>query len=78
MAYGMGFGRGSGRALAPFEPIDSSSEKFLALKMAFLLAITFLKRVADLQALSVASFHLDFATNGVKAFLGMCLKWQLM
>lgn len=56
-------------SLAPFEPIDSSSEKFLMLKMAFLLAITSLKRIADLQALSVASSCLDFATGGVKAFL---------
>lgn len=46
---------------APFEPLDSISEKFLALKMAFLLAITSLKRVGDLQALSVASPCLKFA-----------------
>lgn len=54
--------------MAPFEPIESFSEKFLSPKMAFLLAITSLKRVGDLQALSVASC-LEFAPDMVKAFL---------
>lgn len=35
-------------------PVDEVSEKFLTFKMAFLLAIVPLKRVGDLQALSVS------------------------
>lgn len=39
-----------GLSLAPFEPLDSALDKCIALKMAFLLVITSLKRVRDLQA----------------------------
>lgn len=41
-----------GLSLAPLEPLDSVSEKFLTLKLAFLLVIKSLQRVGDLQALS--------------------------
>ncbi len=38
----------------PFEPTEEISDRHLTLKTTFLLAISFLKRVGDLQALSVA------------------------
>ncbi len=43
--------------------------RHLTLKTLFLLAISSLKRVGDLQALSVAPTHLDFAPGMAKAFL---------
>ena len=58
-----------GLALAPFEPIEEVSEKFLTLKTLFLLAISSIKRIGDLQALSVAPSCLEFAPGMVKAFL---------
>lgn len=58
-----------GLSTAPFEPIEDVSEKFLTLKTVFLLAITSLKRVEDLQALSVAPSCLDFSPGMVRAFL---------
>ncbi len=36
-------------SLVPFEPLDSVAGKFLTFKMAFLLPITFLKRVVDFR-----------------------------
>ncbi|XDV35947.1 hypothetical protein PO909_005809 [Leuciscus waleckii] len=54
---------------APFEPLESVSEKFLTFKTIFLLAISSLKRVGDLQALSVSPTCLEFAPGMVKAFL---------
>ncbi len=53
----------------PFEPIEEISDRHLSLKTTFLLAITSLKRVGDLQALSVAPSYLDFAPGLAKAFL---------
>ncbi len=53
----------------PFEPIEEASERLLTLKMVLLLAISSLKRVGDLQALSVAPSFLDFAPGLAKAFL---------
>ncbi|KAI2659278.1 UDP-glucuronosyltransferase 1-2 [Labeo rohita] len=44
----------------PFEPLDEVSEKFHTVKTVFLLAISSLKRVSDLQALSMAPFFLEF------------------
>ncbi len=38
----------------PFEPLESAPVRFLTLKMVFLTAITSLKRIGDLQALSVS------------------------
>lgn len=58
-----------GLSLAIFEPIDEVSEKFLSFKVAFLLAITSLKRDVDLQALSAAPSSLEFAPGRVKAIL---------
>ncbi len=51
----------------PFEPIEEVSERLLTLKTVLLLAISSLKRVGDLQALSVAS--IDFAPGLAKVFL---------
>ncbi|KAL0173090.1 hypothetical protein M9458_033401, partial [Cirrhinus mrigala] len=53
----------------PFEPIEESSDYHLTIKTVLLLALTSLKRVGDLQALSVAPSHLDFAPGMAKAFL---------
>ncbi len=53
----------------PFEPIEEISDRHLSLKTTFLLAITSLKRVGDLQALSVAPSYLNFAPGLAKAFL---------
>ncbi|XDV19881.1 hypothetical protein PO909_025279 [Leuciscus waleckii] len=58
-----------GLSLAPFEPIEEVPEKFLTLKALFFLAISSLKRIGDLQALSVAPSCLEFAPGMVKAFL---------
>ncbi|KAL0150783.1 hypothetical protein M9458_053901 [Cirrhinus mrigala] len=53
----------------PFEPIAESSDRHLSVKTVLLLALTSLKRVGDLQALSVAPSHLEFAPGMAKAFL---------
>ncbi|KAI2660091.1 Transposon Ty3-G Gag-Pol polyprotein [Labeo rohita] len=45
----------------PFEPIEEISDRHLTIKTVLLIAITSLKRVGDLQALSVAPSFLDFA-----------------
>ena len=58
-----------GLSLAPFEPIEEVSEKFVTLKTIFLLAISSLKRIGDIQALSVAPSCLEFSPGMVKAFL---------
>ncbi len=43
-----------GLVMAPFEPLESASERILTLKVALLLALMSLKRVGDLQAFSVS------------------------
>ncbi len=48
----------------PFEPIEEISEHLLTLKTVLLLAISSLKRVGNLQALSVAPSYLDCARSG--------------
>ncbi len=53
----------------PFEPTEEISDRHLTLKTTFLLAKSFLNRVGDLQALSVAPTYLYFATGIAKAFL---------
>ncbi|KAI2654753.1 enzymatic polyprotein [Labeo rohita] len=53
----------------PFEPIEESSNHHLSVKTVLLLALTSLKSVGDLQALSVAPSHLEFAPGMAKAFL---------
>ncbi|KAI2660031.1 ORF V: Enzymatic polyprotein [Labeo rohita] len=52
----------------PFEPIEESSDHHLSVKTVLLLALTSLKRVGDLQALSVAPSHLKFALAWLKLF----------
>lgn len=56
-------------AEAPFEPLESVCEKMLTLKITLLLALTTLKRVGDLQVLSVAFSCLEFAPGDVKVIL---------
>ncbi|KAK3573995.1 hypothetical protein QTP86_034370, partial [Hemibagrus guttatus] len=54
---------------APFEPMESASERFLILKTALLLALASLRRVGHLQALSVTPTCLEFAPGMSKAIL---------
>jgi len=58
-----------GLSVAPFEPLDSVSENFVTLITVLLLSISSLKRVGDLQALSVSPSCLEFAPEMVKVFL---------
>ncbi|KAF4094138.1 hypothetical protein AMELA_G00009700 [Ameiurus melas] len=58
-----------GMSGAQYEPLESASEKLLTLKVALLLALTSLKKVEHLQALSLAHSCLDFAPGLSKAFL---------
>ncbi len=58
-----------GLVTAPFEPLESASERILTLKVALLLALTSLKRVRDLQAFSVSETCMDFAPGLVKVTL---------
>ncbi|KAJ7996685.1 hypothetical protein DPEC_G00239590 [Dallia pectoralis] len=58
-----------GLSRAPFEAIEEVPDKFVTLKTVFLLAISSLKRIGDMQALSVAPSCLDFSPGMVKAFL---------
>ncbi len=58
-----------GLVKAPFEPLESTSERILTLKVTLLLAFTSLKRVGDLQALSVSAMCMDFALGLVKVTL---------
>ncbi len=54
---------------APFEPLEEVPLRFLTIKTVLFLAISSLKRVGDLQALSVAPSCLEFAPGMAKAFL---------
>ncbi len=58
-----------GLVAAPFEPLESALEWILTLKVTLLLALTSLKRVGDLQALSVSEMCMDFAPGLVKVTL---------
>ncbi|KAI2662393.1 hypothetical protein H4Q32_001228 [Labeo rohita] len=53
----------------PFEPLEEIPIRFLTIKTVLLLALTSLKRVGDLQALSVAPSHLEFSPGNINAFL---------
>ncbi len=50
-----------GLMAALFEPLESAPERILTFKVTLLLALTSLKRVGDLQALSVSEICMDFA-----------------
>ncbi len=58
-----------GLVTAPFEPLESASDRILTLKFVLLLALTSLKRVGDLQAFSVSETCMDFAPGLVKVTL---------
>ncbi len=58
-----------GLVCTPFEPLESVPVRFLTLKMFSLMAITYLKRIGDLQALSISPSSLDFAPGLVKVIL---------
>ncbi len=58
-----------GLMVAPFEPLESAPEWILTLKVTLLLALTSLKRVGDLQALSVGKMCMDFVPGLVKVTL---------
>ncbi len=58
-----------GLVAAPFEPLESAPECILTLKVTLLLALMSLKRVGDLQALSVSEMCMDFAPGLVKVTL---------
>ncbi len=58
-----------GLVMAPFEPLESAPERILTLKVTLLLVLTSLKRVGDLQALSVSEMCMDFAPGLVKVTL---------
>ncbi len=53
----------------PFEPLQSSSLRVLSLKNALLLALMSVKRIGDLQALSVNPACLEFGPNDSKVIL---------
>ena len=48
----------------PFEPLETVDIKFVSLKTALLLALTSVKRVGDMQALSVSPSCLQFSIAG--------------
>jgi len=66
-----------GLSLAPFGPIEKAPEKFLTLKSIFLLAISSVKGIEDLQALSVAPSFLEFSPGVVNLLpkLGLVMPW---
>ncbi len=57
--------------VAPFEPLVSAPERILTLKVTLLFALTSLKRVVDLQALSVSEMCMDFAPGPYALGLAM-------
>ncbi len=53
----------------PFEPLQSTNVRSLSLKTALLLALASVKRVGDLQALSISPACLEFGPNDSKVVL---------
>ncbi len=53
----------------PFEPLQSTDLRSLSLKTALLLALALVKRVGDLQALSISPACLEFRPNDSKVVL---------
>ncbi len=53
----------------PFEPLQSTSLRALSFKTALLLALASVKRVGDLQALSINPAFLEFGPNDSKVVL---------
>ncbi len=53
----------------PFEPLQSTNLRSLSLKTALLLALASVKRVGDLQALSISPACLEFGPNDSKVVL---------
>ncbi len=58
-----------GLSTHPFEPLETVTEKVLTVKTVLLLALSSLKRVGDLQALSISPSCMDFAPRLVKVLL---------
>ncbi len=56
----------------PFEPLQTAGLRVMTLKTALLLALAFVKRVSDLQALSVSASCLEFGPNDCKVVLQPC------
>ncbi|XDV39230.1 hypothetical protein PO909_008494 [Leuciscus waleckii] len=54
---------------APFKPIQSVDIKHLSFKTVFLLALASVKRIGDLQALSVSATCMEFGPNDSKVIL---------
>ncbi|CAM4728577.1 unnamed protein product [Leuciscus chuanchicus] len=52
----------------PFEPMETVDMKYLTLKTVFLIALSSVKRVGDLHALSVNASCLEFGPNDSKSF----------
>ncbi|XP_067226371.1 uncharacterized protein [Chanodichthys erythropterus] len=67
-----------GLAEAPFEPIEEVSDKFLTLKTIFLLAVSSLKRIGDLQALSIAPSCLEFAPDSKTSSSNPCYDYNTL
>lgn len=53
----------------PFEPLETVPDKILTLKTLLLMTLSSLKKVGDLQALSVSPPCMEFAPGSVKVLL---------
>ncbi len=63
-----------GLSLAPSKPVDAASAKCITFKITLLLAITFIKRLGDLQALSVAFSCLELKGESYSSpKTGLCI-----
>lgn len=64
--------------MSPSDPMESASGKILTFKVVFLMTLTSLKCIGDLQALSVNTSCMDFAPGLAKVFLQPRLGYVLM